>query len=85
MTHYGYNARTNPAPDKLGPIYPCDEPCCAGVGPGGRTTNVSWDEKGMLDRRVMNLANPPAPASLPADHDRFKQGIYTTNSVGDYD
>jgi hypothetical protein len=46
---------------------------------------VSWDEKGMLDRRVMNLANPPAPESLPADHDRFKQGIYTTNSVGDYD
>lgn len=53
--------------------------------PGGTTNRVMWNEKVLLDSYVMGKAMAPAPGSLPANHDSFKQGIYTTNSVGDYD
>lgn len=66
-------------------MWPCNEPCCAGVTPGGRTNNVMYDEKGVLDSYVRHCAQTPAGQSLPASHDVHKQGIYTTNSVGDYD
>lgn len=66
-------------------LWPCNEPCCQGITPGGTTNRVTWDEKGVLDSYVRHCAVTPAPASLPANHDSYKQGIYTTNSVGDYD
>lgn len=53
--------------------------------PGGNTTQVMWNEKVNLDNFVMQVANTPKGASLPSNHDAFKQGIYTTNSVGDFD
>lgn len=53
--------------------------------PGGNTTQVMWNEKVLLDTFVQSVAAAPMGASLPANHDSFKQGIYTTNSVGDFD
>lgn len=53
--------------------------------PGGNTTQVMWNEKVLLDTFVQGVASAPKGASLPSNHDAFKQGIYTTNSVGDYD
>lgn len=53
--------------------------------PGGNTTQVMWNEKVNLDSFVASVASTPAGASLPSSHDAFKQGIYRTNSVGDYD
>jgi hypothetical protein len=44
-----------------------------------------WDEKGVLDNEVYQLAQTPAGESLPSSHDAHKQGIYTTNSVNDFD
>jgi hypothetical protein len=44
-----------------------------------------WDEKGVLDSNVYRVAQAPAGQSLPAAHDAHKQGIYKTNSAGDYD
>lgn len=85
MAHYNYNPTHNPAPGTVTPTWGCTEPCCAGATPGGTTTRVMWDEKGVLDSRVYRLAQAPAGESLPAAHDAHKQGIYKTNSVGDYD
>lgn len=53
--------------------------------PGGNTTQVMWNEKVNLDSLVMRVAAAPKGASLPSNHDAFKQGIYATNSVGDFD
>ena len=54
------------------------------VGPGGRTSNIENNEKGILERQVIAYINPKF-AALGSDHDSNKQGIYTTNSVGDND
>lgn len=53
--------------------------------PGGTTNRVMWNEKVLLDSFVMGKAQTGPGQSLPASHDVHKQGIYTTNSVGDYD
>lgn len=66
-------------------MWPCNDACCQGITPGGTTNRVTWDEKGVLDSYVRHCAVTPAPASLPANHDSYKQGIYTTNSIGDFD
>ncbi len=66
-------------------MWPCKEPCCAGVTPGGTTNRVMYDEKGVLDSYVAHCAQTPGGQSLPAHNDAHKQGIYKTNSVGDYD
>lgn len=64
--------------------YPC--PCCQATGPGGVTTNIEHDEKGMQETRLQGIISYNAEhAELRSDHDSFKQGIYTTNSVGDND
>lgn len=55
------------------------------IGPGGKTTNVENDEKGILDGSVLRVVDTTCYAALGSDHDSFRQGIYTTNSVGDRD
>lgn len=86
MTHgYQYSPTKNPAPGTVTPDWGCTEQCCAAATPGGKTNIVLWDEKGVLDSNVYRVAQAPAPASLPANHDTYKQGIYGTNSIGDYD
>lgn len=64
---------------------PNKNPNAAPANPGGSSIITNWDEKLDLDTYVMSVAQTPAPASLPANHDAFKQGVYRTNSVGDYD
>lgn len=54
-------------------------------GPGGTTNRVMWNEKAVLDDYVNECAVTGPPQSLPAAHDAHKMGVYTTNSVGDYD
>ena len=54
------------------------------VGPGGRTTNIENNERGILDASVFAYMNPKM-AELGSDHDSQKQGIYRTNSMGDND
>jgi len=86
MAHGNYSPAKNPQPALYGPHYPSDGcPQCMGSTPGGTTTRVMWDEKGVLDNEVYQLAQTPAGQSLPSAHDAHKQGIYTTNSVGDFD
>lgn len=54
-------------------------------GPGGKTTNIENDEKGILDGSVLRVVDTTCYAALGSDHDSFRQGIYTTNSMGDRD
>lgn len=55
-------------------------------GPGGRTTNVENNEKGILEQatfRSMREGSEHSP--MRSHHDGHRQGIYRTNSVGDFD
>lgn len=60
-------------------------PCCRAVGPAGTTTNIEHDEKAMQEQRLQGVISYHRQAELGSDHDSHKQGIYTTNSVGDND
>ena len=85
MTDHYYSPESNPAPALYGAHYPCDQPCCMGVSPGGTENRVMWDEKGGLDRIVLTQAQTSGGESLRAMNDAHRQGIYRTTSVGDYD
>lgn len=63
--------------------------CCPGAmcpaGPGGNSTITENNEKGILETRLFEVIATHQRAELGSDHDSYKQGIYTTNSVGDND
>ncbi len=74
----------DPAKTPCSPLYGHPHPCEI-CGPGGRTTNVENNEKGILESYLADSMQNCTQASLRSNHDAFKQGIYTTNSVGDND
>lgn len=81
----GYNydpAKVSGDPTYHAPGYP-QHPTI--VGPGGKTTNIENNEKGILETSLAGVIVAHQQAELGSDHDSFKQGIYTTNSVGDND
>lgn len=80
MTHYDYD----PAKAPCNPLFHTD-PECSICGPGGRTTNVENNEKGILETDLFMRMRNGTQADLRSSHDGFRQGIYTTNSVGDND
>lgn len=55
------------------------------VGPGGKTTNIENDERGILTQGLFKVIAKHKYADLGSDHDSHKQGVYRTNSVGDRD
>lgn len=67
------------------PECPCM--CCWGNGPGGKTTNVQYNEKGILEAGMAHLISMNQGADLGSDHDSFSQGIYrhpsTPNGLDD--
>lgn len=82
MTYDVYDpAKMAKSPEFCPPMH-CDMPK---VGPGGNTTLIENDEKGILETGLMGVIARHQRAELGSDHDSFKQGIYTTNSVGDAD
>ena len=83
MTHKTYD----PAKTAGSPAFHTEAcPCCQATGPAGVTTNIEHDEKGMQETRLQGIISyNPERAELGSDHDSFKQGIYTTNSMGDND
>lgn len=75
----------DPAKHACDPTYsPCTEYYCVN-GPGGRTTNIENNEKGIQETKLAQVISMHRQAALGSDHDSFKQGIYTTNSIGDND
>jgi hypothetical protein len=65
----------------------CGCMCCYGNGPGGRTTNVQYNEKGILETGLMHIVGMTQTADLGSDHDSYAQGIYnhapTPNGLDD--
>lgn len=54
-------------------------------GPGGNSTLTENNEKGIQETKLHQVISMHTQAALGSDHDSWKQGIYTTNSVGDND
>lgn len=77
----------DPAHVACDPLYdPCEECCMSPVGPGGKSTNIENNEKGILESGLQALISyNPKRADLGSAHDGQRQGIYATNSVGDND
>lgn len=55
------------------------------AGPGGNVNLRENNEKGILETNLQRVVDRHQYAALGCDHDAYKQGIYTTNSVGDND
>ncbi|HEY6018569.1 MAG TPA: hypothetical protein VIY48_01285 [Candidatus Paceibacterota bacterium] len=54
-------------------------------GPGGKTTLIENNEKGILETNLFGVIALHQYADLSSTHDAERQGIYRTNSVGDND
>lgn len=76
----------DPAKEPCSPEFHAGEyGCCQICGPGGNSTLTNNNEKGILETNLFETIAMHRQAELGSDHDSFKQGIYTTNSVGDND
>ena len=52
-------------------------------GPGGKSTNIENNEKGILESGLFRvMTHNPKSATLGSDHDSYVQGIYRSNSIG---
>jgi len=54
-------------------------------GPGGTTTHIENNEKGILETNLFGVIALHQQADLSSAHDAERQGVYRTNSVGDND
>lgn len=81
MAHENYD----PAKMPCDPLFHPDTCCNSIDGPGGRITNIENNEKGILETDLFMRMQNGTQADLRSSHDGFKQGIYTTNSMGDND
>lgn len=84
MAHDGYSYRYDAAKEPCDSAYHNPE-CCSLCGPAGSTVLVNANEKGILEEHLFGVIALHQQAELGSDHDTYKQGIYTTNSVGDND
>lgn len=66
-------------------FHPCMDCDMCTAGPGGNTTLIENNEKGILENGLQKVISRHRQAALGSSHDSQKQGIYTTNSVGDND
>lgn len=87
MAHLYYDPAKQPVDPKFeGPMEdPMDWACEVPGGPGGKTTNIENNEKGILESGLFKVIAKHQYAALGSDHDSHKQGIYATNSRGDRD
>lgn len=76
----------DPAKQACDPLYyPCMDCDMCIAGPGGNRNNIENNEKGILETGLQKVISRHRYAALGSDHDASRQGIYTTNSVGDRD
>lgn len=54
-------------------------------GPGGTTTHIENNEKGILETNVFGVIALHRMADLSSAHDAERQGIYRSTSMGDND
>lgn len=55
------------------------------AGPGGRTTNLENNERGILDATIWRTMGTYRQAMLTSNHNAYREGIYgqDTGSYGD--
>lgn len=76
-----YDAAKAAAP----PLFHPDGCYCLICGPGGNSTLTENNEKGILQTRIHEVMDTITRPELSAHNDQYRQGIYTTNSMGDND
>ena len=54
------------------------------AGPGGKTTNIENNEKGILETGLFRKMARHTEAALGSDHDSFSQGIYSSGISATY-
>lgn len=74
----------DPAKGPCSPLYDHPHPCMI-CGPGGSSILTENNEKGILETYLADSMQGHTQAALRSNHDSFRQGIYTTNSMGDND
>lgn len=80
------DVKYDPAKQPCDPVYkPCMNCHMCAAGPGGRTTNIENNEKGILETALFKVIAMHEEGPLGSNHDPMRQGIYATNSVGDND
>lgn len=59
----------------------CGCMCCWGNGPGGRTTNVQYNEKGILEQGLHHLISMTTSDPMGGDswHDTHLKGVYASS------
>jgi hypothetical protein len=77
---YGYD----PAKEPCNPEFEHPHPCSI-CGPAGNLQLIENNEKGILEQDLARHMQGHTQAALRSNHDGFRQGIYTTNSMGDND
>ena len=77
-----YNPAVQAPPAKYADLHqwPCDCLMCI-RGPGGKTTNIENNEKGILENSLQTIIGYHEYAELGSDHDGYKQGAYGSNHV----
>jgi len=75
----------DPAKVPCNPTWSSPKECYPIAGPGGNTTLIENNEKGILETNLFRVIAMHQEADLGSEHDMHKQGIYTTNSMGDND
>lgn len=80
-------ARTeyDPAKQPCDPKWYTDPECHPIDGPGGSNILSENNEKGILETNLFRVIGMHQQAPLGSSHDPKRQGIYTTNSMGDND
>lgn len=73
----------DPAKEPCNPLYsaPCYECTMCSAGPGGTTTNIENNEKGILEAGLFEVISKHRSAELGSDHASFTQGIYSGGDV----
>ena len=75
----------DPAKEPCDPKFSAPKDCYPIAGPGGNTTLIENNEKGILETNLFRVIAMHQEADLGSNHDSERQGIYATNSVGDND
>lgn len=85
MTDVYRNPETEPQDEMFEPRNhdPSDYPTEI-AGPGGRTTNIENNERGILDATVWRAMATYKQAALGSSHDSHAQGIYADTDRGKY-
>lgn len=81
MSHEKYDPAKQDGPELFSSNFPSN----LIDGPGGSNILSDNDEKGILEHSLRPYIAGRREAALGSNHDSYKQGIYTTNSVGDND